>query len=332
MRGKRQVMDVANRLAGGLERMIAKPSGNIEAQDAPVFMVGAPRCGSTLTYQVLVTRFHFAYLTNMMNTLYSAPGLAHRLTSQGYSGTDGDGFTSKWGRVDGRSAPSEGGDFWAQWFPRRRTWPWQSVGELPRRDPSQLQTEIARISELQGGPFLSKNLYHSLRIKTLAEIFPKAIFIVVTRSLPDIAASLLEARERIYGETERWFSVMPKNSEDLLCRPPAEQVVEQVVRVYRNIENDLSQLDTGRWIEVSYERFCHAPEVEAKKIADQLAEFGVLLKPKHNLPETFDFSSKLATRPERDDILSISEMRMMTEYDQNGGTGQFLRMDQSCDD
>jgi len=322
-------MDVVNRLAGGLERMFENPSNNIETQDAPIFMVGAPRCGSTLTYQVLVTRFHFAYLTNMMNTLYNAPGLAHRLAAQGYSGTGNDGFTSKWGRVNGWSAPSEGGDFWAQWFPRRRIWPWQSIGHLPRRDPSQLCKKIARISQLQGGPFLSKNLYHSLRIKMLAEIFPKAIFIVVTRSLPDIAASLLEARERIYGRTESWFSVMPKDSEDLLCRPPAEQVIDQVVRIYLNIENEISQLDAGRWIEVSYESVCHAPEVEVKKIAGQLAAFGVMLKLKHNLPEYFNVGSSLATRPERDDILALSEMRMMKEYSQDHGTGKFLRMDSS---
>lgn len=331
MKGKRQILDLFNKLALGPEWLAEPSTERLVDLGTPVFMLGAPRCGSTLSYQALVTRFHFSYVTNMMNTLYAAPSLAHLLTPATYSGIDHNGFSSRWGKVEGRAAPSEGGRFWAQWFPRRRIWPWHSPFAPPRRDAAQLPMEIARISALQGGPFLSKNLFHSLRIMELTRAFPQAVFIVVTRPVPDIAASLLEAREQIYGNTGRWFSVLPENSDDLLDLPPSEQVVGQVVRLYRNIERDLVQSGNDRWIELPYERFCAAPEAEATRIAEQLNEFGLELEAFRNLPISFEVRSKLNNRPERDEILAATERWVKRVRDGQIGQGRFLRKDSFCD-
>ena len=45
---------------------------NSEVND-PVFLVGPPRTGSTLLFQLLLNSFHFSYVSNITSFFYSCP-------------------------------------------------------------------------------------------------------------------------------------------------------------------------------------------------------------------------------------------------------------------
>ena len=45
----------------------------IKCQWPPIFILGAPRSGTTLIYQLLISNFRFAYFPNIANTFYMCP-------------------------------------------------------------------------------------------------------------------------------------------------------------------------------------------------------------------------------------------------------------------
>src|SRR5690606_21792278 len=56
--------------------LVARGAREAEAAPPPVFVVGPPRSGTTLVYQLLVRRFRVAYLSNLAHRLYETPAAA----------------------------------------------------------------------------------------------------------------------------------------------------------------------------------------------------------------------------------------------------------------
>lgn len=238
-----------------------------ELAHPPVFILGAPRSGSTLLMQVLCEAFDVAYLSNQHGVWYGAPHLVpfpqRPLLSKekGYESVHGD--------TKGPKGPSECPQWWYRFFPRHQ-------GYISTVDTEVTKMKWFRRSLLSmtchyDRPVLFKNLLASLRLEPITKWIPESRFIVLERDLLDNAHSILETRMKVFGSYETWWSMEPQGAKDF--SHPEEQVVAQIQNTYETIERDLARLNVAEKdiLNLRYEDLCSDPESLLEKVSEFLS-------------------------------------------------------------
>ena len=263
---------------GGDEHPLSRP---------PLFVVGAPRSGSTLLYQALVRAFAVGYLSNRHCRLYGAPSLVERL----WHPEPPAEFSSRFGRTEGAAAPSECGEFWYRFFPRS-----PQYVPLEAAEPSRLRAlraAVRALGDAAGKPLVFKNLLCTLRLAPIAAALPEAVFVVVRRDLVANAASLLAARRAVHGDHASWWSAEPPGIEELRALPPHEQVVEQVRRIEALVERDQEAIGSERFLVLRYEQLCADAESSMRAVAELAERNGFRLERRRPIPAEFRRSGEL---------------------------------------
>ncbi|MBO6536442.1 MAG: sulfotransferase [Balneolaceae bacterium] len=257
-----QTYRAANAGLGVLERFV-KTSDNLPS---PVFIIGAPRSGSTLIYQAVVAEFGFSYLSNRHCTWFGAPWLIEQYTDALSNYRNSLSFDSKFGGTKGWYSPSECGNYWYRFFQKHPQF--VSKKSFSEKAAKALQQSVSVLSKSANKPILFKNLMNVLRLEPLLDVFPNALFIVIERSPIDIAHSILEARFKLYQDYNEWFSVEVPNIQALKNEPPEVQVVEQIRSIYQLIQRQAST-HPSQFMTLNYEQFCATPN----KVIEKLQEF-----------------------------------------------------------
>lgn len=228
------------------------------AQCRPVFIIGAPRTGTTLVYQLLLNAFCFSYITNAASLFIKAPVLITRLTEV-FRRRATIPLNSTYGYVPGLFSPSEAGRLMRYWFDE---------------SPPCVAPTITSLATVMGGPLLCKNLNNSLRMKNIVNIVPDSLFTWVKRKPVYAAQSILLARRSLFGgEEEGWFSVKPEGYEQVTRRSAIEQVVWQVKRIDDRIERSIEDLGLAeKVLQVDYEDVCDNPTMLVDSVERFLTE------------------------------------------------------------
>ena len=222
----------------------------------PILIIGAPRTGSTLLYQVLTENLDVGYMSNYHCRYYFWPSLIERLVHPLKWRTPTD-FSSRFGKTQRKTEPSECGAYWYRFF---RTKPqYVPLEEVDPKAMSRLRGSMRRLIKAFGRPILFKNLNNALRLRPLASALPEALFIVIERDLKDTANSLLAGRKSIFGTYDQWWSMEPPDIENIRKKPPHIQVVEQVLSIYRLIDEDAEYIGKNRFLKVNYKSLCDNP-------------------------------------------------------------------------
>ena len=239
----------------------------------PLFVVGAPRTGTTLIGLHLSNSLRFAGFSNAAKFNPRTPYLSTRaaLRTVAPSVT----YDNDYGRVEGPLATSDGWHILARFFPAGHT----EAGPGDVRHPQRLIALMGLIEGLYGAPFMLKNNANSMRVKALAHLFPDALFVQVRRALPEAATSLLRARRKHGTQLGDWWSAAPPQfrqrsewSDEL------EQVVATLWGLERYAAQELERLAPGRWLCVDYDEFCAAPDDLLTWVEARYAERGVTLE------------------------------------------------------
>ncbi|MGN6377948.1 MAG: sulfotransferase [Gaiellales bacterium] len=269
-RGLNRALSLTERAAGG------------PLPETPLFIVGAPRCGSTLVYQLVVARFDVGYLTNLHCSLNGSPALVERIVG-GRTGRH-VGFESVHGTVPGRLAPSECGPYWYRFF---RTRPQAVAGaEADPQRMARLRRSVAAFGAASGRPLVFKNLINSLRLEPLRQALPEALFVLVTRDQAANARSLLVSRKRRFGTYDAWWSAEPRDIGRLRELPPAAQVVEQVRAVNAAVAHERDRAPE-RFCQLRYEQVCDDPRGALETVSRFAAGQGCALRPRAEVPARF---------------------------------------------
>ncbi len=268
---------------------------------APILIVGAPRCGSTLLYQLLVRRFDVTYLSNLHCALFGAPSLVERLT--GGRLLPPDDYESLHGRTLGWAAPSECGPYWYRFF---RKYPqYVPLAEADRSKLERLRASCVALTLAGDRPVVFKNLLCSLRLRPIADALPEALFVVVRRDLADHSRSLLAARKHANGNYTQWFSAEPPEIDQLRALPPHEAVVEQIRRLEALIEDDRSAVGQDRFHDVRYEHLCADTVSALDAIATFARDRGASLAHRAHVPASFDSTSRSTLDPDLERQLQV---------------------------
>lgn len=241
---------------------------------APIFIVGAPRSGTTLTYQLLIKGLDVGWISNthavkpnsVVKVEQAAPSRAARVSMLD--------FESVHGMTEGEWGPSEAGEYWYRFFSRRQHQ--QSLGDVSRRRRRQVSAAIRLFAATCGAPIVFKNTLNSLRIPVLADALPEARFILVERNERDNSRSLLLGRLR-RGGINVWWGAQPKSMMALIesGATPTQQVVEQVREISWIARADLATHAPNRWISVHYDDICNDPREVLTKVRQWLNDQGV---------------------------------------------------------
>lgn len=277
-----------------------------------VFILGAPRSGTTLIYQSLVTAFDFSYFTNTHCRLFGAPWLIEKALKPSDK-FHRSSFRSRFGLVNGWNAPSECGDFWYRFFPRH-----PQYVRLKDADPEkmrELRTSLHAFQKASGKPLLIKNLPCALRLEPLCKIFPEAIFLVVYRRETDTAHSILDSRKKLYGSYDRWFSLEPPNIDQLKKLTVPGQAIEQIRTVYKEINRVRQKDDSHRFMNIRYEEFCADPNKKLEEIQAFFNEHGLDLIQRTGVPASFDQRKEITIDRELyDELLQYVKNNPGNEY------------------
>jgi hypothetical protein len=224
-----------------------------------IVIVGVPRSGTTLLYQLMTNVFQTGYFDNVSQLLYPYPLTGLYWSRKIYHNNPHNIFRSYYGRTYQYSmhAPSEMGIFWQQYFPKEKI--------IVR--PEEYQAEINHTTDVFNKilrytkqPFILKNTYLSVRPAVVTQL-PGVKVIHVKRNEEDNALALLAARKQFLGNEKAWFSVKPPEYNSLVKLSPEEQTAGQVFYLNRFIEQYFPER-----MEITYEEICSDWNGVLKKI------------------------------------------------------------------
>lgn len=253
---------------------------NLNEDHPIIFIMGCARSGTTLVSQYLARSREFCYPTNFISRFYYAPYIGALLQRLMFdldvkgelfgSLKDRSDFRSSLGKTAGALAPNE---FWYYW---RRFFKFGdiqrlSAEELARIDINAFVRGLNAIQTVFDKPMFLKGMIANWHIPFLAEHIPSSYFVVVKREVVYNAQSLYFARQKFFGDVNKWYSFKPEEYELLRSKDPLEQVVGQVIYTNRAIDQGTKGIPGERVIELKYEDFCQNPLDVIRLLEDKLS-------------------------------------------------------------
>ncbi|WP_151526462.1 sulfotransferase [Serinicoccus kebangsaanensis] len=231
------------------------PSGHV---------VGLPRSGTTFLFQALAASGRVGYPSNLMALFWRSPWVGARLQRQLSVTASTTSLNSVAGRTPEPLDPHEFGYFWRDAL-GHDTNALEPSGSA--RPPADLRRALDAISSIFQAPTVYKNFLVPAHLDYLSEVGAQR-YLLVERSLDQVAASLVRTRRSLEIPESSWFGIAPPGpwpafSSDL------ERVAFQVAHVQRAIESSGIR-DRAETLVVTYEQLCRNPAQELPRVLDHL--------------------------------------------------------------
>ena len=221
-------------------------------KNALVFVVGAPRSGTTICEQVLLRHLPFAYLNNVTSLFPKSPLTATRFL--GGPRLHPPGTSSFYGKTAGLRGPNDALYIWDRWFGTDRT---RIPEHLDEESAEDMACFFAACEEQYKRPLLCKvnSLIASAHLVDVA--LTPCFFICMQRDDAYLAQSLYISRQLITGSLDRPYGLLAKEFVD---PDPIRSVCKQSLFYRRLAESQRQRIGEDRFWITSYEDFCHDPE------------------------------------------------------------------------
>jgi LPS sulfotransferase NodH len=273
-----------------------------------LLLMGAPHSGTTLFMQWLAESGRWGYPTNVISRFYAAPYIGARiqqtLIENDIGGEISDfkktsAYTSTMGKTTGALAPHEFWYFWRRFFPLYPEADVVPPEALARVDLEKLNRELASLEAAMERPLALKAMLLNWHIPFLDAAFEKVLFVHLKRDPAYVVQSMLEGRQRYFGNEHLWYSFKPPEYAWLKDLPPVEQVAGQIHFIRQATEAGMAQVAPARACTVRYEDFCRDPAAAWSALTEKMAGLGCPLNPAYDGPRTFDAANTVRVSPER---------------------------------
>ena len=246
-----------------------------------LFIVGAPRSGTTLLLQWIASLGDFAYPTNLLNRFSYAPYLGAQIQKILFDKKYDFGnefadlksslnFQSNLGKSQGAMSTNEFQFFFRQYMNNFEP-SYLNKKELKQVNFDGIKKGLISIEKAFEKPFVVKLTMLQYHLSEIYRYIPNAIFLFVKREPLFNMQSLLLAREKYFGNRKVWWSVKPKEYEILKNMDEYHQVAGQVYLTNENIASELEEISETHKIVINYESFCSNPallfDILSKKLA-----------------------------------------------------------------
>lgn len=235
------------------EKIAVKKFEQQEITHNPVFIIGAPRTGSTILYQILTQYLNINYVNNFVAFGYRSFYLNFRISSLFFRNKSHNSFQSKYGNTSssGLNAPNEAGMFWRKWT--TKGYDYVSTLDAENIDSTSLKNTICAVTNSSLKPLIFKNLNLGMKIALAIKIFPNSKFIFIKRDPIYTVQSIILARKKFQIEEHEWWSIKPPEYEKYKALNEVEMVVKQVFEIEKQISSDLKKLNADNYLIVNYE-------------------------------------------------------------------------------
>ncbi|MBD1390846.1 sulfotransferase [Neiella sp. HB171785] len=286
-----------------------------QTQWPTILIVGAPRSGTTLMLQWLASLGLFAYPSNVLNRFAYAPhigALVQRMLFEQQCDPSGDftdlrstvNFNSDLGKSRGALATCEFQHFFRQYI--HHYMPTHlSKEEVAAVDWQGMCQGLFSIQDVFEKPFVTKAMMAQFNLASLCRYLKSAVIIHCHRSVKHNMQSILLAREQYHGCREQWWSVKPKQYQQLATMDYFHQVAGQVFYTNRSIRAQLGQLSHA--LDIDYDEFCQAPESLYQQLRQTLASLD------YQIPEQYSGVKQFHAKQKQ--VLSDTDMsRLLNAY------------------
>lgn len=260
---KYNFFEILNSIIAPLDKLNLNNSEIINNNLRPVFIIGAPRSGTTLLYQLLVKNSNLAYINNFIGNFYKVPVLVSKINSYLPISRNNLTYKSSHGNTFGLSGPNEFGNFWYRWFPRKPQYTKKNT--LSNQSILEIRKVMSAIENNLGSPLLFKNVVNSVRVESLLEIFPNCVFLIVKREPLYNIQSIIKIRRKL-GKIDKWWSVEPPTPKNLRKLPFKKQCILQVYYLERYLDSFLNNEHASQFKVVNYEDICQDTSQELSRI------------------------------------------------------------------
>ncbi|AXH09209.1 hypothetical protein CP960_01745 [Malaciobacter halophilus] len=231
----------------------------------PVFIIGAPRTGSTILYQVITNQLDILYVNNLVCKFYKNLFFGFWLSDKLFKQKAHDCFKSDHGDTStcGLNSPSECGGFWYKWL--RDDKHFIDYDEITDEIVHQIRDELTAVINYFDKPLIFKNLNAGQRMRLLHKCFPEAKFIFIKREPLFTAQSILKAKRKEGLNDNDFWSIMPYNVEELKKLSTYEQIVKQIYFLEKQILEDSKLFDKKSLLSIDYKELGDDFENTVKK-------------------------------------------------------------------
>jgi hypothetical protein len=236
--------------------------------DLPILLIlGGSRSGTTLFYQTLAQYLPVSYFNNLSVSFGRAPITGGKWFNRFLRRSKGN-FNNYYGSVSGFNGPNDGFHIWNRWLGEDRN-------AIPENIPAEtkadmrgfFQTWLASFNQ----PFLNKNNRNSLCIDLFQETFPNVYFLEIRRNPVFVVQSLIQSREAVQGSKYiAWGLGSQDSNPDQDPLSYVNDICEQVHGVEVELDQGKAKVDPARYLQVTYEEFCHDPQAVVQGIYQQV--------------------------------------------------------------
>jgi len=213
-----------------------------------IFILGAPRTGSTILYQIITSYFNISYVDNLINFCKENLMVGFYLSNLFFKTKPHNSLKSDYGNTKKLHSPSEAGHLWSRWFI-----PNSSEFTAKEKNKPEFVKNINAVLNKYNRNLVIKNLGFGLRINFLINNFPNSKYIIIRRSPLLVAQSILNARKKNNTKLSDWWSIKPYNYKELKKKTVFEQIISQIYFIEKKIFEDLNKFDNKKIMVIQYE-------------------------------------------------------------------------------
>jgi hypothetical protein len=233
----------------------------------PVFIIGAPRTGSTILYQLITNYLDVIYMDNLCHIFYRNPFFGFWLSNILFNNGPHNSFNSLYGKTYGLHSPSEFWNFWYRWLPTDKKYIYK--GELAPHILREIKNNIFSTTNKYKKSIIFKNLYMSLRLGMISEIAPNAKFIFIKREPLYVAQSYILRKLKYNIDLSKWWRIKGIDNNRLNELSLEERAVRQIFFIEKEINKDLQLFPKYNRIIIRYKEVCN----KNINIIDKISKF-----------------------------------------------------------
>lgn len=244
-----------------------------------IYIVGAPRSGTTLLYQLIARYLPIGYINNLIARFWLRPSVGIRLSQACLLEHQRNEIPlqSVFGRSPNVVGPHEFSYFWNHWLGlEKQSNHHLSSSQLQRVDREGLKNSLENeILAPFGKATVFKYLPAGFHAHFLTSIHPCTLFIYIKRKEVDVISSILNSRKSLFGSYRSWWTIKPSTFPfPNLGKNPVHDIIKQVRDIQMEMEEELN-IEGIQTLHITYEELCQSPSNVLTKISLELTKLGV---------------------------------------------------------
>ena len=267
-----------------------------------LFIIGAPRSGTTILLQWIASLGMFSYPSNFLTRFAFSPYIGALVQNMifdkkfdfhgDFSDIQSDiNFSSDLGKSKGALATNEFQHFFRNYM-KNPDPSYIDQPELENVDWNGIRSGIASVESVFGKPFVTKATMLQFNIDRLFKSMTNSIFLYIERQPIYNIQSILIAREKYYNDRNAWWSVCPKEYYSLKKLDYYHQIAGQVYFTNKSIVDNLKKIPDSNQIKIKYEYFCKDPESVFNELKIKFSNNGYIIDHKYTGAKGFEVSNR----------------------------------------